>query len=438
MQIVQTKLKWPCAASRPMAFSRPLALLLAASLLGAGCIGKGGDDNAPDPVDPASLTPPTKNTTLPDDRGVCSGCAETNKTEEGVGGVDHKHDYWKGKETAELLKGRPIYLGPTPVYPDGEGTTAKSAAYVKLPCVRTEGKEGCEPMLVYEGAQKVLVTLREPVLSPGFTQGGEPVGAPHPSPPKLFLQYRSAADAEWREPIPVTYGTPVELSVDAKETDMPHSVLSLWVFRITTDQTASMYVKMDVTAVKGRDVVDWPGHPDFYADTTSRVVLNQHVKTKISGVKEGYLYDSGGTWIAPEKLISHGTGSLVVIANVTSIRSATGQTATGYFLESHNATYIGPELRFGDRWSDRDNTNDLKSYDFDVPVDVAGMDGPYQPQSRWGFRLMATFADIDSPVPLPSPLPSGIGLCPGCFEYEIEYDLVVIAVKATEPQAGMG
>ena len=33
--------------------------------------------------------------------------------------------------------------------------------------------------------------------------------------------------------------------------------------------------------------------------------------------------------------------------------------------------------------------------DFTVPVRPSGMDGPYQPASRWGFRAMATFADIE-------------------------------------------
>lgn len=419
---------------------RSLVLLMVLPLLATGCIGLGKDD----PVDTSSLdagneTNGTPNATLPDGRGESAGIKETNITEEGVGGVDHKHDYWKGKEQIELLKDEIVYLGPTPVYPDGDGTQQKSVAYVKLPC---KGEEpNCEPMLVYEGAEKVVVTISDPQVSTGRWGVGSVSArpsAPHPSPPAMFLQYRSAADSDWREPIPVAYGTPVELDVGPQETDMPHSVLSLWVFRLTTDSSASMDVKMTVVAVKGREVVDWPGHPDFYAETSARVVLNKHVKTKISGAKEGFLYDSTGTWVAPEKLISHGTGALLVYANVTSITSATGQTATGYFLESHNATYIGPELTFGDRWSDRDNTNDLKSYDFEVPVHISGMDGPYQPQSRWGFRLMATFADVDMPVPPPDGVPRGIGLCPGCFEYEIEYDIVVIALQAEEEQAAIG
>ncbi len=61
--------------------------------------------------------------------------------------------------------------------------------------------------------------------------------------------------------------------------------------------------------------------------------------------------------------------------------------------------------------------NDLATYQFAVPVDDVGMDGPYQPASRWGFRAMATFADVEGVV----------GFCPGCFPYDIEYDIEVVA-----------
>src|SRR5439155_20353642 len=119
-----------------------------------------------------------------------------------------------------------------------------------------------------------------------------------------------------------------------------------------------------------------------------------------------------------------GTSKLLVIVNVTGISSQTNQAATGYFLEVHNATVIGPEITFGDRYADKDKKNDLKSYVFEVPVDGAGMDGPYQPESRWGFRAMATFAESPADIPMVGK----VGLCPGCFDYDIEYDLTVLAI----------
>jgi hypothetical protein len=147
----------------------------------------------------------------------------------------------------------------------------------------------------------------------------------------------------------------------------------------------------------------------------------------MSGAAESFLYDQGGTWAAPDKLISYGTGKLVVIINVTSFSTQTGAAPTGFFLEVHNATIIGPEVTFGERFGEKDKKNDLKHYEFNVPVDGAGMDGPYQPASRWGFRVMATFAQI----PVSNPVASA--LCPGCFSYDIEYDLTVLAIH--DPKA---
>ena len=403
---------------------RLAALSLAALVALAGCIGKPSDDV--EPLDNATNLTEEQNATLPDGRGESAGLLETNKTEEGVGGIEHKHDYWKGKDRV-VLYDREVTLDCPPCMPDGEGTQPKAVAYVKLGALPSEEEsgeggnvseaEGASAM-VYEGADKVEVLIGAPSIF-------EPA---HPAPPQVYLQWRSAADADWNEPQLVTFDTPLVIDVTPQMTDMPHSMHSLWVFRLTTDRAEpAVTVPMTVTVVKGREVVDWPGHPDFYADKDSRVVMQQHVTTHMSGIESGLLYDSGGTWANPEKLISWGTKEIYVIVNVTRAQSATGAAPTGYFIEVHNATIIGPEIRFGSRHHDIDNENDLKTYEFAILVDEMGMDGPYQPASRWGFRLMATFADVDSPAPLPEPLPQGVGLCPGCFSYDIEYDITVIA-----------
>lgn len=395
--------------------------LLAAMLLVAGCI---GEPEAPLDVNETVLNETSENNaTLPDGRGTSAGIAETNKTEEGVGGMEHKHDYWKGQDRV-LLFDRMVSLSCPPCMPDGEGTQPKSVAYVKLgklPGVADAESErdgvpaeGADAM-VYEGAASVELLFATP------TALFEDNPAAHPTPAKLFVQYRSAADAEWREPVPVTFDTPVVIEVTPEMTDMPHSTHSLWVFRLSTDRPDYLEVPMSVTVVKGREVVDWPGHPDFYAERSSRVVMQQHVTTHMSGIESFALYDSGGTWATPERLISWGTKEITIIVNVTGARNAYGATPTGYFLEVHNATIIGPEITFGSRHGDIDDENDLKTYEFAILVDEAGMDGPYQPASRWGFRLMATFADVDLPTG------GGIGFCPGCFPYDIEYDIVVIA-----------
>jgi hypothetical protein len=384
-----------------------ITLVIALAFPLAGCIGAADDDFEPEPI-VADNTSAEPNATLPDGRGESAGLKETNITEQGVGGMDHKHDYWKGKEQVVLFDGA-VGLFCPPCMPDGEGTSPKSVAYLKLGKL-PDGSD--DDALVYEGADRVEMLFSTPSLFEGVA---------HPAPAALFVQYRSAADADWREPMPVTYGTPVSIDVTPQMTDMPHSTRSLWVFRISTDKPDYLEAPLTITVFKGRDVVDWPGHPDFYAETDARVVMNQHVTTHMSGLESFALYDSGGTWASPEKLISWGTKEIVVIANVTGASNAYGAEPTGFFLEAHDATIIGPEITFGSRHSEIDDNNDLKTYVFHLLVSEAGMDGPYQPSSRWGFRLMATFADFDTPV-------GGLGLCPGCFPYDIEYDIKVFAL----------
>lgn len=408
---------------------RLLALALAVLLPLAGCLKKSDD------AEPAILTEENatveQNATLPDGRGESAGLLETNKTEEGVGGIEHRHDYWKGQDRVVLFD-ETVELFCPPCMPDGEGTEPKSVAYVKLgklPGAEESGDEGDgvpeegADALVYEGAASVEMLFATPTYQ--LDDDGI-VAAPHPSPPALFLQFRSAADSEWREPVQVTYDTPIVVAVTPEMTDMPHSTHSLWVFRLTTDRPeVTVSVPMTVTAVKGRAVVDWPGHPDFYADKPTRVVMQQHVTTHMSGLESFALYDSGGTWANPEKLISWGTKEIRVFVNVTSATNQLGAAPTGHFLEAINATVIGPEVTFGSRHGDIHGNNDLKSYEFALKVDEVGMDGPYQPASRWGFRMMATFADIDGVI----------GFCPGCFPYDIEYDITVIATNVESEEA---
>lgn len=399
-----------------------LGLVVMGLAAASGCLKKGPDESPI--VETANVTDTNQTAELPDGRGESAGILETNKTEEGVGGVKHEHDYWRGKDRVVLLD-RPISLSCPPCMPDGEGTQPKSVAYVKLGALPgAEGEsqpqdgmtmEGANAM-VYEGASSVEILLGSPSL---------PAPAAHPSPPQLFLQYRSASDSDWTSPVPVTYDTPLVIDVNEQMTDMPHSTRSLWVFRLSTDRPDFLEVPMTVTVVKGRSVVDWPGHPDFYADKDTRLVMQQHVTTRMSGIESFALYDSGGTWANPERLISWATKEIIVFINVTSARNQLGATPTGYFLEAHDARIIGPEITFGSRHGDVNGNNDLKSYQFNLLVNETGMDGPYQPASRWGFRMMATFADVDGVI----------GFCPGCFPYDIEYDITVLALNK---ETGMG
>ena len=390
------------------------ALSVVSVLLLAGCFGS--PDAPAAPVEPEQ-TDAQENVTveLPDDRGEAIAFQETNKTEEGLGGVEHRHDYWRGQTRVVVYEGD-SYFGIFPVYPDGQGTSAKSVAYVKLP----------QPMLVYEGATSVEVAVNGVTFVVSESSPAGRLETPHPAAPALTLSYRTAAAEDFVEGPALAVGTPAVIPVSAKETDMPHSVSSLWAFRIETDKPEWLAsANLTITAVKGGSVVDWPGHPEFYADTDQRVIVDKDFKVHRQGIEEGILYGSASSWVAPDKLISYGTGRLDVYINITKAVASNGATPTGFFLEYHNATILDAEDEFNERIDDEEKGRqfDHQDYHFVVEVHPAGMDGPYQPSSRWGFRPVATFAETPA-----------ASLCPGCFAYDIEYHMTIIAHKAVEEQ----
>lgn len=393
-----------------------VALLAVAVLLGAGCIGA-SKDNKNVPVNQTALDNSTiKNATLPDGRGVSNGNLETNKTETGMGGVQHQHDYWKGKETATLVSDV-FYFNAFPVYPGGEGSEPGSIAYIKLPI----GDNTSGPILVYEGAIEVDVTAK--MMGGCFVD--ESSCAPDPQMPSLLLRYRSAADSKFRDAGPIADGATVKIPITPKETDMPHSHSSLWAWEIVADKPTQDAINVTITVKRGADILNWPGHPDFYADKTERVIADKEVKVHRNGAEENLLYGSASSWVAPDKLVSYGTGSLDVFINITKATASNGASPTNFFLEYHNATLLDEEDTFNERLGDHEKKNDLQHYHFVVKVDPNGMDGPYQPGSLWGFRPVAEFATI---LPPAGPY-SSIGLCPGCFPYDIEYHLTIIARK---------
>ncbi|HEX2021126.1 MAG TPA: hypothetical protein VHH36_00310, partial [Candidatus Thermoplasmatota archaeon] len=331
---------------------------------------------------------------------VSAAAAETNRTEEGAGGVEHRHDYWQGREVAVLFDGS-VGLSAIPLFPKGQGSTPAGVGYVKLP----------PGALVYEGAEKVTVLAT-----------ADPIGGAVP-PPGLTIQWRTAAASEWSEPVQLAYGTALDIPVSARETDMPHSTLSLWNFRLLSDRPPSFEsVLLNVTATRGRSVVDWPGHPDFYASGPERVVFEGPVTTHQYGFPENAFYEGQDSWTAPTRLISHGTGVLDVYVNVTGFASTPPTTPAGYYLYVHNATQLGYVCCEYEGYDDVQGNNDLKTYHFRVPVEEGDMDGPYQPESRWGFRLVA---GIGANLPAAGP----VGFTDGA-SYDIDYEMKIVARQA--------
>lgn len=373
-------------------------MLLVLSLLAAGCFGKAPPAG---PVKPASTAGENDTSFALPVGGTSAAASETNVTEKGAGGVQHTHDYWKGRTSVVVFQGD-VVPAVFPFFPEGQGTTPKGVSYVVLP----------NTSLVYEGTSKVRLVVRAPTVR----------GTAEPTPPALSFSYRTAADTAWRSGGEITYNTPIEIAVRPTETDMPHSVQSLWNFRLLFDRPAlTEAVNVTLTAIRGGDVASWPGHPNFYPNgRTERVVFDQDVKTHVYGFPQDGFYEGTEAWVPPQKLVSYGTGWLDVYVNVTGFSSTPPIPATLYELYVHNATQLGVTCCDGDVWQDADGKNNLKTYHFHVNVTAEGMDGPYQPASRWGVHLAAVtgaFSDSTS--------------------YDIAYHMTIVAHKGADAMAGM-
>lgn len=371
----------------------PLALLVAALVPLAGCFGG-------EPVGTAQTDAPPANDTNatfanPEGREQPVAFQETNRTEAGAGGVEHKHDYWEGRESVVVAQGEHVFAA-FPLFPDGEGSDPKNVAYVKLP----------EPNLVFEGTAQVEVLVAAPEVTSGVAS---------PSPVGMTLSYRTAADAEYRDLGAITFGTPLVIPVEPRETDMPHSKASLWSFRVATERPDYSTIDVTVTIKRGATIEDWPGHPDFYADRTQRVVLDKEVTTVVHGTAKVTLYGRATTWAHPDFLLSDGTGSFDVFVNVTSVNTNGGLDPTRFTLQYHNATVLDTET---DGLRTTFDVGDVEGgLHFFQNMTEHGMDGPYQGTSRWGFRLMPDYSQNGK-----------IG-CAECFDLEVTYHIKVVARK---------
>ncbi|MEA3198936.1 MAG: hypothetical protein QOE90_364 [Thermoplasmata archaeon] len=396
--------------------SRALAALaVVAGLLFAGCIGAKDAPKAA-PLNTTHLNSTVENATLPDGRGMSAGNLETNKTENGTGAVAHTHDYWRGRANVVLSKDFSFFQA-TPVFPDGQGSSPQSVAYIKLNQTKPDH-------LVYEGVTTMDVLVSAPENCPG-DPASDPC-APDPNPPAMTLRYRTAAESKFVDGGAITYGSAKVINVHGKESDMPHSVASLWAWELVTDKPTQDVAEVTITIHNGGQIVNWPPHPDFYADKTERVIADKGVSVHRNGIDEDLLYGSASSWQHADKLISYGTGSLDVFINITSAKADNGAPPTGFFLEYHNATILDAEDQFNERLGDVEKKNDLQHYHFVVKVEPAGMDGPYQPESLWGFRPVAEFATLNLPD---NPALNHLGLCPGCFPYDITYHMTILARK---------
>lgn len=405
---------------RRLADVKVAPLLLATALLAAGCVG--GDDPQDDPsalaADPGNATPPER----PDGRdGGFAAFNETNRTEAGAGGLEHAHDYWAGRERVLLLDAD--YGLTSCCY------AAKPMAYARLRLP--------ESSLVYEGASAVEVTLSKPerracsivydaqgrmCTDRAVPRVADPAGAP-----AARLWVRDAASKDFRDAGAVTWDAAMVLPVaSAKQTDMPHAARSLWEFEVRTedpkDDTLHVHARIEAVRAAGVEVPKWPGHPDFYAESPVRTVLQASAVTKESGPL--VVVDPAGysvQRVPADKLVSYGTRTLHVFVNITDFKSQNpALQPSGWILVWSNASgvlrAVGGEGHGGD----------VTQHHWVLPVDDDGMDSPYADASRWTFSVQGQFA-LGTPE-------RDVVTCTGlCSMYEAAYTIAVLATNEALP-----
>lgn len=404
-------------------------LLVALLLVTAGCISR-GEDPVEEKIANASVDnviDANESTVAPDGRGEISAFKETNKTEIGTGGEMHSHDYWGDKTRLELVSVNMWFI-PLPVWPCRSGTAPGGECY--NPGTSIADIDLPEPTLVYEGTGHLEIVFKDfcvgPTRAQGSTMGQQAPCAPNPQ-VRMGFDYLTAADepGQWRAYGFVEEGVPVIIPVKPDEADMPHQAKSFWLFRIFTEQATSVTFNWTVTAVRGNAIVDWPPHPDLYADKTEREILNGAFKTETRGWADFWITGNDANWVHPERVISYGTDSVEVFITKTRFAAANGAPIEPdyFYLDYHNASFIS-KMGNGDLVGGRirDEGSDGSTYYFTIPVTAYDMDTPYGTKSRWGFRFAARFSEATCPDVDQS-------FQQGCqwFPYALEYTMRIVA-----------
>ncbi|MFA5862571.1 MAG: hypothetical protein WDA16_12845 [Candidatus Thermoplasmatota archaeon] len=397
-----------------------LVVLLFVSTGLAGCL-KSADDGPKVETQSTNKTLQANETIAPDGRGAISAFNETNKTEKtGIGASMHTHDYWKGKERLEVgyLDGGliPFPLAPckrpdgactagsTTPSTDGSGDTypvGTAIADFVLPAPPVAG-------MVYEGTKTVEFKLVK--FTGPSTADGAPAAPANPA-GQVFIDYLASNDepGKMRHGGELKLNEPLKIDIKPTDADMPHQTKSLWVFRVYSNPEMAWFeFNITVTAVKGYDVVNWPPHPDLYAEKKDRVVFDGPVKLSSKGTVDANVWGSDAGWVHPQRVISWGTESLTIEIQNVAFSSQVPVTPSGWVFEYNNASKP-PLLGHGAQYSARlkDAGTDGKSYHFAIDISHDrgdAMDTPYAQYSRWGFRLMPQFdqgaaACYDEPMP---------------------------------------
>jgi len=366
----------------------------------AGCLSKGAttDDVNTSSADPNGdgVLGDGESAVAPDGRGELSAFKETNRTEtNGTGAMEHKHDYWHG-ETRRLVYDLESGLIPFPLFPcktpgtctaGGGGETYPAGTAIADYDIPND-RPGYG--LVYEGATALELMLNYACL-PQDT--GQCIDHPAVTP---NIDYLTAADepGQFRNAGTLQVGVPLVIPVKPFEADMPHQTKSLWIFRVYSSEPTWWEWNITLTAIKGNEVVNWPPHPDLYAERTERTIFDGPVHLESKGTIDSNLYGSDAGWVNPERIISWGTERVEVTVTGVTFAADVPIDPQDFILEYHNASkppLLGHGNQYGGRLIDEGTDGSTYSFVIDIVGDTDSYDTPYGEKSRWGFRLVPQF-----------------------------------------------
>lgn len=375
----------------------------------AGCFGKDEPPVTDDKgaLNQSNVTP----TALPDGREF-EAAKETNATvsNETLDGQMHMHDYWHGKETVTIFD-QDVSVDLTPVFERGDNSKVWEA-FINLEKLPDESNFSA---LIYEGTGKVtfLITAA-PQWSTTFS-----------------MTFRTAGK-DWSPWANVDVGTPFEYMPAKTETDMPHSIRSLWNWKLQATApvavTGDLFglgegvippVHVQIIVTKAASVDDWPPHPDFYSGgITERVVMfNKQGKTDVQNAADVLIYGVEPDQLVPEKLVSMGTDILDVYVNITELTLPPGVPNGGFTLYWRTANTTPDALGI---FSIANETDKQTNAYFHLKIDHGVVDSPYQPTSRFAFKILA------------NPLDDSMVACYRCMPYTITYTMTIIARPAAD------
>jgi hypothetical protein len=328
---------------RGCAVMRAAPLLALSALLLAGC------SSAPPPSAPSQSV-----TTFTDPAAVAANATGA-----------HFHDYWHGQR--QLLVLEASHPGGT-----AEGAGPGLAGGASVPVMRFRPESGS---VVPQGAASVEVTLSW-------------ADAPGDSYARPELWIKTAATNETRLVAAIHDGETVSVPSTNADDDLPHQLLSAWVFelRMSSPDPMPLRFKGSVSAraeaVRGLDIPLYPVHPDRWENQTVLPLLeaNGELQYAEDPVDHGCNGSACPRALVPDdgRIVPYDAGHVEAVLESDGV--------PGLVLAWHG----GGSRDFAAAEPDAQQGN-VRHYT--LPID--GGDGPYAVQSQWEFTV------------LPAPTPAG-------------------------------